>query len=113
MIRMLLSRHGTYCYRSTLVGAGTDRPVQSAAQGAVEGSGDRRSGHRSGYRTGRPRHRSGSARSGEGRRSSHGRACGKGRWNDGGKDRQRRVVHRYTRLCLLGASRLSGAGLSS
>jgi hypothetical protein len=102
---------GTYCYRSTLVGADTDRTCAKCSARSSQRYGDRRSGHRSGYRTGRPRHRSGICQYGEGRRSSHGRS-GKGRWNDGGKDRQRRVVHRYTRLCLLGASRLSGARLS-
>jgi hypothetical protein len=45
----------------------------------------------------RPRHRSGICQYGEGRGSSYSRS-GKGRWNDGGKDRQRRVVHRHTGL---------------
>jgi hypothetical protein len=93
---------GTYCYRSTLVGADTDRTCAKCSARSSQRYGDRRSGHRSGYRTGRPRHRSGICQYGEGRRSSHG-GSGKGRWNNGGKDRQRRVVHRYTRLCLLGA----------
>ena len=112
MIRTLLfSTLALYCYRSTLVGADTDRTCAKCSARSSQRYGDRRSGHRSGYRTGRPRCRSGTCQYGEGRRSSHGRS-GKGRWNDGGKDRQRRVVHRYTRLWLLGASRLSGAHLS-
>ena len=98
------------CYRSTLVGADPDRTCAKCSARSSQRYGDRRSGHRSGYWTGRPRHRSGICQYGEGRRSSHGRS-GKGRWNDSGKDRQRRVVHRYTRLCLLGASRLSAAHL--